>query len=92
MAKFLLLGRYSLQAVKEISGARTKKAVALIKRCKGRVNSMYALLGNYDLALLVDFPGIAEAMQASVGLTKMSGISFTTFPAMSVEEFDKIVK
>jgi uncharacterized protein with GYD domain len=92
MAKFLMLGKYSLQAVKGISGARTKKAVALIKKCGGRVNAMYALLGNYDLALVVDFPGVSQAMKASIALAKMSGISFTSSPAITVEEFDRAVK
>jgi uncharacterized protein with GYD domain len=52
---------------------------------------MYALLGNYDLALVIDFPTTSDAMKASIGLTKLTGISFTTSAAVTVEEFDKIV-
>jgi len=43
------------------------------------------------LAFVVDFPGMAEVLKASVALTKLTGIGFTTSPAISVEEFDKIV-
>ena len=91
MAKFLMLGRYSQEAIKGISAGRTKKGIEIIKKAGGKVNSILALLGKYDLALVVDFPGVKEAMKASVGLTKLTGIGFTTSPAISVEELDKIM-
>jgi len=90
MAKFLLLGKYSGEAIKEIAAERTKKATELIAKFGGKVNAMYALLGNYDLAFVIDFPGITEVMKASVALAKLTGIGFTTYPAISIEEFDKI--
>jgi hypothetical protein len=40
---------------------------------------------------VVDFPGISQVMKISVDLARMSGISFTTFPAVTVEEFDKMM-
>jgi len=91
MAKFLMLGKYSLQAVKGITEKRTKKVIDVIEKSKGRVDSMYASLGNYDLVFLVDFPGNFEAMKASIAITKLTGIGFTTSPIVTVEEFDKIV-
>lgn len=90
MAKFLMLGKYSLESVKGVSAERTKRAVDTIEKNSGKVNSMYALLGNYDLAFFVDFPRISDAMKASLGLAKLTGISFTTLPAVTVEEFDKL--
>jgi uncharacterized protein with GYD domain len=90
MAKFLMLGKYSSEAIKGIASERTKKVTEAIEKSGGKVNAMYALLGNYDLAFVVDFPGITEALKASVVITKLTGIGFTTYPAISVEEFDKI--
>ncbi len=90
MAKFLMLGKYSLEAVKGITRERTNKVVNLIEKSKGSVDSMYALLGNYDLVFLADFPGNSEAMKASMAITKLTGITFTTSPAVTVEEFDKV--
>ncbi|MFH0913034.1 MAG: GYD domain-containing protein [Candidatus Omnitrophota bacterium] len=90
MAKFLMLGKYSQEAIKGISGERTKKAVSMIEKSGGKVNSMYVLLGNYDLALVVDLPGVSEAMKISIALTDLTAISFISYPAMTVEEFDKI--
>lgn len=90
MAKFLMLGKYSLEAIKGITAERTKKVVGAIEKGGGKVNLMLVLLGNYDLAFVAEFPGIKEAIKTSVDLTKLTGISFTTSPAITVEEFDKI--
>lgn len=90
MTKFLMLGKYSVEAIKGIAADRTKKVVETIEKAGGKVNSMYALLGCYDLAFVVDFPGINEMIKASVTITKLTGIGFTTSPVISIEEFDKI--
>ena len=45
MATFLMFGKYSAQAMKEMSPGRTQKAVDLIKKLGGEVKGMYALLG-----------------------------------------------
>jgi hypothetical protein len=39
----------------------------------------------------VDLPRVEAAMQTSVALGKMTGISFCTAPAVTVEQFDKVV-
>jgi uncharacterized protein with GYD domain len=91
MTTFLMFGKYSSEAVKGISGKRTEEAVSLIKKFGGEVDLMYALLGEYDLLLIVNFPDVKQVMKASVALNKLTGISFTTFPAVLVEEFDKMM-
>ncbi|MCD6079905.1 MAG: GYD domain-containing protein [Candidatus Omnitrophica bacterium] len=91
MAKFLLLGKYSLEAMKGISAQRTQEAKKIVEKAGGKVNSIYALLGPYDLALVVELPDDKSAMKVSLELTRMSGIAFTTLPAVDVEEFDKLV-
>ena len=91
MATFLMFGKYTAQAMKEMSPGRTQKALDLIKKLGGEVKGMYALLGKYDLVFIITLPGIEAAMQASLALSKMTGIGFTTSPAVTVEEFDKII-
>jgi uncharacterized protein with GYD domain len=91
MATYLLFGKYSQEAVKQISNQRTKDATTLIKSAGGKVMSGYALMGEYDLVLLVELPSNEQAMKVSVGLSKLLGISFSTTPAVSIEEFDKLV-
>ena len=91
MATFFMFGKYSSEAVKKITSKRTKDAVKLLKKFKGEVKSMYALLGENDLVFIVNFPDVTQAMKASVALNKLTGISFTTLPAVTVEEFDKMM-
>ena len=91
MATFFMFGQYSSEALKGMSAGRTDKAVSLIKKFGGEVNSMYALLGERDLVLIVDFPEVKQAMKASVALTKMTGVSFITSPAVAVEDFDQMI-
>jgi len=90
MAKFFMYGKYSQEAIESISADRTKKALDVIAKAGGKVNSMYALLGKYDIVLITDFPAVADAMKASIALNKLTNISFTSFPAITIEEFDKI--
>lgn len=90
MTTFLMFGKYSSEAIKGISGARTVEANNLIKKNGGEVVSQYALLGEHDLLLIVNFPGVDEVIKSSVALNKLTGISFSTVPAITVEQFDKI--
>ena len=91
MAKFLMLGKYSVDAVKGIKSERTKKVVEAVQKSGGKVNEMYALLGGHDILFIVDFPGNAGAIKASIAITKLTGIGLTTYPAIPVEDFDKIL-
>jgi uncharacterized protein with GYD domain len=91
MTKFAMLGKYTMFGLKAISAKRSEKAIAIIGDCGGKLEAGYMLLGETDIVLLVDFPGVPEAMKASVELSKLLDIAFTTAPAMTVEEFDKLI-
>jgi uncharacterized protein with GYD domain len=91
MATFVMFGHYSAEALKEISAERTDKAHKRIKKFGGKVTAGYALLGATDLVFIVEFPGVEQAMQASVALSKLTGVSFTTSPAVAVDDFDKLM-
>ena len=91
MSTFLMFGKYSAQAMKEMSPGRTQKVKDQVKELGGEVKAIYAVLGKMDLLLVVNLPGIDAAVKASLALSKMTGISFTTSPALPVEEFDKII-
>ena len=90
MATFFMFGIYSADAMEDISAARTTKANQLIEGLGGKIKDMYALMGEQDLVLIVDFPGVQQAMKASIELGKLTGISFSTAPAVSIAEFDRL--
>jgi len=92
MATYFLMGSYSQQALGQLSAERTDKTKALVEKCGGKVKSIHALLGEKDLAIIVELPGSKEAVKASIGLSKLLGAGFKTSEAISVEDFDKIVK
>jgi uncharacterized protein with GYD domain len=85
-------GKYSLDSIKHISAQRTEQSIELIKKNGGELKSGYALLGETDLVLIVEFPDTERAMKTSVGLSKMLGISFTTAPAVTLGDFDKMME
>lgn len=91
MATYFLFGRYSHDAVKEIHPERTKKAASIIEAMGGKIVGMYAICGDYDLALILNLPGLDEAVRVSVELHMMTGIHFSTLPALPVEYFDVLI-
>ena len=91
MATFFMFGKYTMEGVKGMSVERTKKIIGVIEKAGGKMNSMHALLGQNDLVFIADLPGNDAAMKASVALTRMTGIAFSTSPAITVEEFDKLM-
>lgn len=92
MTTFFMFGKYTQASLSKISPDRTRKAINTIQKFGGRVKSVYALLGNNDLVFIVNLPGAGQATMVSIALTKMTGITFTTSPAIPVEEFDKLMK
>lgn len=92
MATFLMFGKYSEESIRKIRPERTDKTVKLIEKYGGKLNGGYAMLGEKDLVLIVELPGQDEAMKLSVALSKMLGIGFSTAPAVTLEEFDKLVE
>jgi uncharacterized protein with GYD domain len=92
MVTYILFGNYSQDSLKKISAKRTTGAAALIKKNGGVLKSGYALLGDIDIVLVAEFPDNTKAMHASIELTKLLGIGFRTAPAISVEDFDKLMQ
>jgi uncharacterized protein with GYD domain len=92
MATFFMFGKYSSEAVTKISAERTEKVREAIESVGGRVKDIYILLGEYDVVIIAELPRMAEAMQASILLKRMTDISFFTAAAMPVDEFDKLAE
>lgn len=91
MTTYFLTGTYGADALKGISRDRTTVVSKVIEDMGGKVVSMYLLLGEKDLVIIADFPSLKEAIKGSVSISKMTGISFTTYPAITAEEFDEYI-
>lgn len=91
MAIFIMMGKYSAEAIKLISGERTTKAYEIVQQCGGKIVTAYATMGETDIVSVMEFPSVSEAIKASIALNKATGISFSTMPALRMEDFDKLV-
>jgi len=91
MSTFFMFGKYSAESMRSISAQRTREVADIVDRFGGEIVAMYALLGAYDLVLIVKFSSMEDALKASVTISQSLGISFSTLPAIPVEEFDKLV-
>jgi uncharacterized protein with GYD domain len=91
MNTYIMMGKYSIDSIGKINAARTKRGKEIITRCEGELKTGYALLGERDLVIIAEFPSTEKAIKASSTLSKELGIGFTTSPAISFEEFDKVM-
>lgn len=91
MTTFIMTGRYSAEALKQISAKRTTKGIEIVQQCGGKFVAAYATMGKADVLVIAEFPSVNEAIQASVALNKALGIFFSTVPALKVEDFDKLI-
>ena len=91
MAAYFMFGKYSVDSIKGISAKRTEKAEGVISKFGGKLHSAYALLGEHDLVLITEFPSSQEVIKASVALTKLTGVAFSTSEAITVENFDNLI-
>ncbi len=91
MATFFMFGKYSPQSVKEISEKRTRQVMEIVQDFGGEIREMYAVLGAYDVVMIVDFANMEEALKVSVAISQALGISFSTLPAIRIEEFDRLI-
>jgi uncharacterized protein with GYD domain len=91
MATYFLFGKYSSEATKGISAERTEKANKLMQKYGGEIKSIYALLGEKDLVIIASFSGVEQVVKATIAVSKLTGIRFTTAEAIAVKEFDKLI-
>jgi uncharacterized protein with GYD domain len=91
MTTFFMFGNYNTESIRDMSIERTNQVVSEIEKLGGKVLAMHALLGQFDLCFWVNLPTVEDAMKASVIITRLTGISFTTSPAVTVETFDRLV-
>lgn len=90
MTKFVMFGSYTPASMGEISASRTERTQEVIRAHGGETIGIYALLGAFDLILIVELPDVETAMRVSLELTRLTGIGFQTSPAVDVARFDAL--
>jgi uncharacterized protein with GYD domain len=87
MVTFIMNGKYSMEAVRQISTERHQKVQELVNKFGGEMKGEFCMLGEKDMLFIVELPSAREAMKLSVALSKMTGIAFSTSAAVTVKEF-----
>jgi uncharacterized protein with GYD domain len=91
MKTYIMLGKYTAEAIKEIRPERTTKAINIIEKLGGKVKGIYAILGDYDVIMMIEGPDLDKMVKISVDLHILTGIHFSTFPAMPMDYFDTLI-
>ena len=91
MTTFFMFGKYSAEAMRGMSAPRTREVTQEIEKLDGKVNAIYGLMGEHDLVLIMDFPSLEQAVKTSISLHRMTGISFSTSPAIPVDTLDDLI-
>jgi len=60
MATYIMIGKYSIDAIGKISPTRTKNAKAIISDSGGELKAGYAMLGQKDILLVVEYPNVEK--------------------------------
>lgn len=91
MHTYLMFGKRSAHAPHNLNNWRTEVGRRIIGDLGGTLTDGYALLGEYDLCLIAQFPRMADAMRAAVALSKATDMSFRTCAATSLDELDEVI-
>ncbi len=91
MRTFMILGKSSSEELREISLKYRGEIVSLMENFGGDVKSMYVMLKEKYLIFVLAFPGIKRATNASIVLSKLTGISFGILPVVAVDESSQML-
>ena len=90
MKTFLILGKSSCPELREIGLKYKREVVNLVETFGGDVKSIYLMIREKYLVLILGFSEIKKAMRASIALSKLTGISFRILPVVPVDEINNI--
>ncbi len=93
MATFIMLSKLTDEGRKTLKERpqRLAQVNKEIETMGGRVTAQYAVLGSYDFVNVVEAASNEVIARISVELGARGTIEVTTLPAMSVEEFTKML-
>ena len=96
MAKFLLLGRYTVEGVKALlkeGGSKRRVAVtAMLEGVGGKVEGFYYAFGGSPAVTIVDVPDNVTAAAVTFAINAAGMASVETIPLITAEEVDQATK
>ena len=83
--------REGIMTMKNQGVARSDKVKKNIEELGGRLIAAYYCLGEYDVVAVLEFPDNKTAMKAAVKNASIGHISITTMPAVTRDEWAKLL-
>jgi uncharacterized protein with GYD domain len=93
MPTYLSLMRWTKEGVEKIkeSPSRLEAGKKAVESAGGKVVNFYMLMGEYDMALVVEAPDDATLARISLSLTSKGGVRTQTLRAFTEDEYRKII-
>ena len=88
MPKFMVLARGTMEARKNISGAKSSfvQLSNLFKAKGASILNAYAIMGNYDYMFITEVSELNDAFELSAMIGSLGSLECETFPLMPLEE------
>jgi uncharacterized protein with GYD domain len=93
MATYLSLMRWTKQGLENIkdSPSRLDAARKAIEPAAAKIISFYMLMGQYDMAIVIEAPDDATLARINLSLESKGGIRTETMRAFNEDEYRKII-
>jgi uncharacterized protein with GYD domain len=93
MPTYLSLMRWTKEGVEKIkeSPARLEAGKKAVEAAGGKIVSFYMLMGEYDMALVVEAPDDATLARISLSLAAKGAVRTETLRAFTEDEYRKII-
>jgi uncharacterized protein with GYD domain len=95
MATYISLVKFTQQGLTTMKDKGVERAELVQKHAKaqgGRLVQAYYCLGEYDVVAVWEFPDNRAAMKAAVLNASMGHIQITTMPAVTRDEWKKLLQ
>ena len=93
MATYLALMRWTKEGIEKIkdSPARLDAGKKAVEAAGGKVVNFYMLMGEYDMAIVIEAPDDATLARISLSLAAKGGVRSETLRAFTEDEYRKII-
>lgn len=93
MPTYLALMRWTKEGVEKIkdSPSRLDAGKKAVEAAGGKLKSFYMLMGQYDMAIIVEAPDDATLASISLSLASRGGVRTETLRAFTEDEYRKII-
>jgi uncharacterized protein with GYD domain len=93
MATYLALMRWTKEGIEKIkdSPARLDAARKALEPAGVKITSFYMLMGQYDMAVVIEAPDDAALARISLSLASKGGVRTETLRAFTEDEYRKII-